>query len=154
MFFGIDPGLSGYLAIIDGLEVSFHKCPASKTGPKGRNQNAPWDMFVLVSDKLNPGCFGYLEAITAHATSKSLTATFTMGGNFWLWRGLLDIEAVPYDIITAQKWQKGVGLPAKSHKDKHIEIATRLYPQAAVGRNHNKADALLLAHLAKKDALK
>jgi hypothetical protein len=161
--FGIDPGLSGYMAVVDwggyDPQVDFYPCPTLGTGPKGRNESDPVGMLELIDTKLwepqyeGRTVYGYLEAITPNATRRSILATFTMGGNYWLWRGLLLISGIPFDLITPQKWHKAVGIPKKSGKDKSLEVAWRNFPNAKVGKNHNKADALLMAWAAKKEAM-
>ena len=108
-------------------------------------------MLSLVQTELRHAHFGYIEAITAHATRLNVTATFSMGGNWWLWRAALLFEGRPFDLITPQKWKKIVGIPNGSDKDKSLEVARMLYPDAKVGKNHNKADALLMAHAAMKE---
>ena len=170
IYFGIDPGVTGYLCTLSGTPalgrwtVKFFPCPTMKTGKKGKKQNHPKGMDDLLraevcspfvgcvagmgQEERNHGSFGIVENITSHAAGGFVNSAFALGGNWWLWRGLLDVREVPYKLMTPQKWLKAAGVPKGSDKDEHIEVAQRLYPDAGVGRNHNKADALLMAHVA------
>ena len=148
-YFGIDPGLSGVVAeIMEDGQIRFSACPTRKTGPKGRRENYIPGMAELGYD-LGYATFGYLEKVTSNAVQYA-GAAFTFGGNYWLWRGMLEIYGVAFELITPQAWKKVVGLPKGSKKNDAIALALELYPDANIGKNHNKADALLMAEAARR----
>lgn len=151
IYFGVDPGISGALAVISDNTVEFYDCPTAKTGPRGRNETDLVALNQLVHEVLQPvPAHGIVEHVTANATRKSVTASFNFGGNWWAWRAMLTSYDVPHDIVKPQEWQRIIGIPKKSDKDRHLLLAHQLFPGAGIGKNHNRADALLMAEVARR----
>lgn len=144
IFIGIDPGLFGAVAIIDGATVSIHDTPVAKTGKK--SDYIPAAMAAILSDLRNAYCV--IEAVHA-LPGQGVTSMFNFGKGFGLWLGILAGLRIPHTKVTPQAWKKqlmaGMGDKAASRIR-----ACELYPgcagQLSRVKDHGRAEALLLAH--------
>lgn len=140
VFFGIDPGAKGALAIIEGRTV---------TTVAYDNQ-----AYIDALFKLKPeSSFGVIEQVHS-MPGQGVVSTFSFGENFGYIQGILDTYGLWYGQVTPHVWTKHYGLT--SDKKGHIEKAVEFYPNAnylATPRSRVKsdgiADAILLAHYAK-----
>ncbi len=145
---GIDPGLSGAVAVLKDNTFSFYDTPTIKLGQRLR-----LDTAGLV-DIIRPYCAPYiqahafLEAVHTHPQEGPVGA-FTFGRSLGMWEGILAGLEVPYTMVAPQSWKAKMvkGLP----KDKNSSIVRllQLYPQLSSQlsrvKDHNRADAALLA---------
>lgn len=148
MRIGIDPGISGAIAIIhDHGGVTFHDMPTvTKLNGKGNQVDAATLANVLreyaVAD------IAYLEQVGA-MPGQGVTSMFSFGDSFGVIRGILAAVGIPYCLVRPQKWKKRAGLSGRD-KDAARAVAMNLYPSASSGLSRKKdvgrADALLLAH--------
>lgn len=168
LFASIDPGLTGACAVMDhnGLRVVFD-LPTMTIPGVGKG--------ALVQRKIDGRALCKLLLAHCSADEKPqvvIEAVGTMGGKNnavqtqgSLLRSLGAIETVieclnwPLSYIQPQSWKRPFGLvggdlkPAQ-RKAKAMECARRLYPACADiarVRDHNRAEAILLAHHAMRD---
>ena len=148
-FAGIDPGAHGAIAIIDSDTIKIFDY---KTLP---------EIAYFISE--NRPVFAYLEKVSARP-GQGVSSMFKFGTNFGQWQGILAALSIPYELITPQRWQKGISYQTDgaTKEERSINAALRLFPDAAhlirgpLG-NRNKqiqsgrADALILAHCARRD---
>lgn len=155
---GIDPGLTGAVAVMDraGVRAVFDlpTMAVPGVGPK-----------ALVKRKIDGRalCQLLLQHCPADAEKPLvfLEKVSTMGGannavqtQGSLMRSLGAIESVveclnyPVEQVAPQSWKKRFGIG--SDKAKALETARKLHPEAATdlkrARDHNRAEAVLLAH--------
>lgn len=154
MKIGIDPGITGALALLDDEEVLFvMDMPAmEKTHGKGQQVNA-----AILADNIrhcqaiaeNKGCGlkAYLEQAAA-MPKQGVTSMFSFGQSFGVIIGVLGALGIPQRLVRPQAWKKRAGLQGKP-KDaaralviqQHPEIAGQLTRKKDCGR----ADAVLIA---------
>jgi len=100
---------------------------------------------------------GYLSGSSAafvvleqvHAMPKQgVTSSFHFGQGYGALQGIVGAFGLPVTLVRPQLWKKALGL--NSEADKSLALARELYPAAANHlkrkRDHNRAEALLLAH--------
>lgn len=159
---GIDPGLTGAVAVMDhqGVRVVFDipTMPVPGAGPKAMIKTKV-DGHKLLSLLLQscPAAEGkptmVLEQVHARATGNEGRGN-TMQAQASLMRTLGAIETVaecmkwPTKYVSPQSWKRKFGLGKE--KSQSLETARRLHPEAAADlkrvKDHNRAEAVLLAH--------
>ena len=141
-FLGIDPGLSGAIAIIKGDDVQVFDCP----------ETIPEMAAIVKLYKDNSKVL--IEKVNAFYKSSAKSA-FTFGSNFGAWQAIFASFQIPYEFITPRQWQKQMFDSAKKVEDtkrQSFERAMRLYPNIELKTKRGKildgrCDALLLATL-------
>ncbi len=87
---------------------------------------------------------------------QGIKSTFSFGQNFGQWQGVIAALCFPCLEPRPSEWQKGLVRPSDgpNPKARSLNVARRLFPDVSFSRkkDHNKADALLLAWWAKTRA--
>lgn len=149
LILGIDPGLTGAIALI-GPGQKFHSVEDMFVMPNGKKST--------VKNQINSAALAtYLRAHRADIAFAVLEQVNTMPGqgiatNGSLMHSLGCIEGVlatleiPVHMVHPARWKKALGLT--KDKDSGRTMAQRLFPSAPLARmkDHNRADALLLAY--------
>jgi crossover junction endodeoxyribonuclease RuvC len=152
VFIGIDPGLSGAIAFIDGEFVAVYDAPSVPV--KKGNDYLVADMAKLITQAASQrSCFAILEAgIAMPNQSSSSTAKAARGGG--LWEGMLAMAGVPYEMVRPSAWKKVMGVTAD--KGEARVMAQKLFPQVADKfsrvKDDGRAEALLIAEFARRKA--
>lgn len=152
IYIGIDPGVTGAIAMIygDTREVVIHPMPIQAKRSGNKNEIAAAQLFALLP--ANPG--GSMVAIeqVASRPGQGVAAMFSLGDSFGVVRACIAIYGAQYITITPQSWKKFAEIPPKSAKEYSVTRALQLYPEVRpiINRksDHGKADALLIAHFA------
>ena len=140
---GIDPGMTGAVALIpaDGAPLVV---------------DYPGDVALAV-DAVRTWTVEYnimLAAVeSVHAMPKQgVVSTFTFGKSFGEWLGILAAMGVSHTLVSPQEWQRGVihASDGADPKTRSLTAARRIFPtcELARKRDHNRADALLIARWA------
>ena len=155
LFVGIDPGLTGAIAVLDdeGAYVQVQDTPSM-----GRLRD---DKMVRLPDcALMAGLILRIIDTAQGATKirvtiedqwarprQSAASTFITGGGFWAWMGVLEAFGVETIDVSPQTWKREYGLLGKG-KAGSLGVAMGNFPTAplTLKKHHNRADALLLAH--------
>ena len=158
MDIGIDPGLSGAVAVLgtDGVLLALHDVPVLtlSTRSGSRTEYELPGMAALLRTYTAPGAHVLIEASQA-MPGQGVASTWTTGYGYGAWVGLLAALQIAYTIIRPASWKRALGLG----KDKEAARlrAMQLYPKADLRhkRDHGRAEALLLVwygvhHLALK----
>lgn len=143
---GIDPGISGALAVLGpaGEIESVHDLPVI------RDRALSWvDGSALQSILL-----GAIRGRTAGAVVERVSAmprqgiasAFTFGVGFGSVLGVLQAMQVRIELVTPGVWKRSLGLSSDKHASLHK--ARLLYPTAELhlAKHDGRAEALLLAH--------
>lgn len=156
-YIGIDPGLSGGIATIDGSYAQAWPMPRTE-----RDLLDLLQKLTLVNAEnftgLNPRaeCFAMIERVGA-TPQMGVVSAFTFGKGYGALLMALTAAGIPFDQVAPVKWQNimEVRTPKErraelGHKDKNINKrrAQQLFPQLDV--THAIADALLLASYARR----
>ena len=153
LIIGIDPGMTGAIAILRGEEMAVHEFTASADGK--RISIPPW---MRAMDTFDGEVHVFIEDINATPKFGSQTS-FKMGralGALETWASMIPGASIEY--VKPMKWKKAFGLVlakklnANEAKRVSLECARRLFPQVDLHRvaDHNKAEALLIAEYGRR----
>ncbi len=159
---GIDPGLSGALAVIAvrGRLMTTADAPTMKVVKSGGGKKNTylvadmWHMLSRVVSIYDVACAGI--EYQASRPGQGAPATFSQGYGYGLWTMALAAAGVPYEVVQPRKWKADMRIPSGSDKTASLLMATQLFPSASLrterGRElDGRAEALLIAeHLRRK----
>lgn len=144
---GIDPGLSGAVAVIDGDDVEIHDLPTLQVGRgRGRDYNVPALVDLIRGLRAD---VVYVER--QQARPESAAVSYKVGYGLGLILGILSTLGIRHVVVWPQTWQAAMfhgGVPAAG-KDRSMVVAQRLWPNLRL-RRHDHADALLLAEYGRR----
>lgn len=149
-YVGIDPGQTGAAAFIFPDETKL----LDWSGDERRTAAA-----LVWEDVLHgPPEMVFIEHQQSFGIEGRATLS-TLMQNYGMWLGMLAALNWPVTVVRPSEWKKGLGYPKKNPKnpkpgkDHSLTLARRLFPGAAGGltrvKDHNRAEALLLAYLAR-----
>jgi crossover junction endodeoxyribonuclease RuvC len=162
---GIDPGISGAVAVIEGSDVTFYDTPTVqvKAGKSVKNQmdpfacaeivrkysNGPIGSTMVTIEKVAPmPSFKGKEEGEAPA-SMGVTSAFNFGWGYGVWIGICATLNVPYMLAHPATWKRRILSDMDKGKDAGRVKAMQLYPhiasQLSRKKDHGRADSLLLA---------
>lgn len=151
VYIGIDPGLSGAVAVLadDGVLVGLHDTPVLtlRTSRGSRTEYDAPGLVALLAPYAGLQAHVILEESQA-MPGQGTRSMFTGGVGFGLWLDVLAALALPHTRIRPAIWKRAVGLMGLG-KDKEASRlrAMQLFPGADLRRqkDHGRAEALLLA---------
>lgn len=149
---GIDPGLSGAIAVIEGMEVMrvLDMPVTAKLHGSGNMVDARFLFAQLM--ELTSGCGAlacfHIEAVNA-MPKQGVTSVFGFGHTAGVIEGVVAALGGPRHYWRPQQWKKPAGISGKD-KDAARTLASRLYPNAADAlarkKDDGRAEAILIAH--------
>lgn len=148
MIIGIDPGLTGAIAFNDQV-FDLPVMAKGKGASRVKGQINTSALYALIEDHTNDGFSRlkskvYLERVSS-MPGQGVAGVFSLGDTYGCIRGVCSGMGIPIEIITPQSWKKHF----KLGKDKEIvrAKAIELFPYAPLARkkDHNRAEALLIA---------
>jgi crossover junction endodeoxyribonuclease RuvC len=146
MRIGIDPGVSGAIAILDSESVTTFDMPTMTSGKKQMVNAAELAKLLESYRRQREGgvCI-YLEQVSA-MPGQGVSSMFNFGVSFGIVQGITGALQIPMILVTPQSWKKRAGL-LKKDKDAARTLAQQLYPAAPLGRKKDigRADAILIA---------
>lgn len=149
---GIDPGLSGAIAIISsGKEPDFiavYDMPTIKVG--GKNRIDLESLANLIQSYSQDLILSIVEEVGQIGTEADPFSSFVFGFATGVVHGTLEAFSVKIQTVKPSIWKSSLGL--SSDKDKSIAKAIKFFPSAASKltrkKDHDRAEALLLAYFA------
>jgi crossover junction endodeoxyribonuclease RuvC len=120
---GIDPGLSGALAVLDG------------TGEVRR-----------VAARV------VIERVSA-MPKQGVSSTFTFGVAFGSILGAVQALNLPIEFVTPVTWKRALGLSSDKKAALHKARLMFPYAEINLEKHHGRAEALLIAHWAQRHSL-
>ena len=162
IFLGIDPGLSGALAVLDGdtKEISFVDTPVVeiRVWKKVKHQQDAYAISSLLrslcSDKDVMVTIEKVQAMPGSdgkggRQAMGATSAFNFGLGFGMWLGILAALEIPHQQVHPATWKAVVMAGCTKDKDASRVKAMQLYPKTAKDltrkKDHGRADALLMA---------
>ena len=151
---GIDPGVTGAIAFINDPGASLvQDMPIMAADKKGkRNQINAAELYNMLGAA--PGnAVVYLEK--THAMPKNgAIASYSQGDSNGCIRAVCACLGLRVERVTPQAWKKHYGF--SSDKEVVRAKAIELFPEASLSRkkDHNRAEALLIAEYGKIKGLK
>ena len=151
MILGIDPGITGALALLDGDECrGVWDMPVSeKTHGKGKEVNAHL-LADIVDEAIREAGEDGLQAIIEQVSAmpgQGVSSMFSFGASYGTVRGVLGALGVPYTQVTPQRWKRSQGLTGRD-KDASRTLAIQRYPEIrhllTRKKDNGRADAVLI----------
>lgn len=153
---GIDPGLSGALALLgpSGLHA-LHDMPVMAKG-KGAGRVKNEVNGAALSHLLREWVDGHADEVlvvverVSSMPGQGVAGVFSLGDTIGCIRGVVAARGYPVQFVTPQAWKKHFGLTAGKDVDgKELARAKaiQLFPEADLARkkDHNRAEAILIA---------
>ncbi len=147
---GIDPGLSGAIAILKENKVlSIHDMPVMAEGKKSKRQLNSAQLVNIIRDntKRDEETAIVVEQVNA-MPGQGVTSMFNFGQTFGAIKGVCAALELPIFFVRPAKWKKYFEL-INSSKDasrtKVIEMYPSLSNQLTKKKDVNKSDAILIA---------
>jgi len=126
-YIGVDPGISGAIAIYDGKEFY----AVSTMGLAGKELDltgiSKWILDYVRSDH----CIAGIEKVSA-MPKQGVTSMFNFGFNTGAIHGILASLGIPRYLITPQAWKKEILAGTSKDKDAAIAYCRRVYPDISL----------------------
>jgi len=147
---GIDPGLSGGIAVLENNRVlNIFDMPVMPEGKKNKRQLNSAQLVTLIKEniKSNEEVAIVVEQVNA-MPGQGVTSMFNFGQTFGAIKGVCAALGLPIFFVRPSKWKKHFEL-INSSKDASRTKAIEMYPalssQLAKKKDVNKSDAILIA---------
>jgi hypothetical protein len=147
-YIGIDPGLSGAIAIlgVDNYCLEVRDVPLTEAGGYDFCR-----MYELLDEVVAKHVYGNVHLILEQQQAmpkQGVSSTFKTGFGYGAWHALCTIVMPDFEVVSPRKWKKALGLT--SDKEASRALAVKLYPslqdRLTRKKDHNRAEAILLAH--------
>ena len=147
---GIDPGLSGAIAILENNKVlDVFEMPVMAEGKKNKRQLNSAQLVKLLKNNIskNEDVSVIVEQVNA-MPGQGVTSMFNFGQTFGAIKGVCAALELPIFFVRPSKWKKHFELinsSKDSSRTKAIEMYPKLSNQLAKKKDVNKSDAILIA---------
>jgi|TARA_B110001452_G_scaffold40342_1_gene30894 crossover junction endodeoxyribonuclease RuvC len=148
--FGIDPGLSGGIAILENNKVKeMFDMPVMSDGKKNKRQLNSAFLVQIVKDNIEDieDTVMVVEQVNA-MPGQGVTSMFNFGQTFGAIKGICAALSLPIFFVRPAKWKKHFEL-INSSKDASRTKVIEMYPSIAEKlskkKDVNKSDAILIA---------
>ena len=147
---GIDPGLSGAIAILENNKVlEIFEIPVMSEGKKNKRQlNSALLVSLLRENILNNEEVAVVVEQVNAMPGQGVTSMFNFGQTFGAIKGICAALDLPIFFVRPSKWKKHFELinsSKDSSRTKVIEMYPKLSNQLAKKKDVNKSDAILIA---------
>ena len=147
---GIDPGLSGGIAILDDLKIyDIFDMPIMSEGKKNKNQLNSAQLVNIINKHVlkKENTFVIVEQVSA-MPGQGVTSMFNFGQSFGILKGICSAMKLSLYFVRPAKWKKHFNLINASKdasRTKAIEIFPYFSSNLSKKKDANKADAILIA---------
>ena len=156
---GIDPGLSGAIAVLEDIKVlSLFEMPVMAEGKKNKRQLNSSQLVNIIKENTNDDeeIAVIVEQVNA-MPGQGVTSMFNFGQTFGAIKGVCAALGLPIFFVRPSKWKKHFEL-INSSKDASRTKVIEMYPsfskQLAKKKDVNKSDAILIARFFAETRLK
>ena len=147
---GVDPGLNGALAVLDGNKIiEVFDIPVMAEGKKNKRQLNSAELSSILRNNMlnNDNTVVVVEQVNA-MPGQGVTSMFNFGQTFGAIKGICAALELPIFFVRPSKWKKHFELinsSKDSSRTKAIEMYPKLSNQLAKKKDVNKSDAILIA---------
>ena len=150
MIFGIDPGVSGAISILEDKKIiEIYDMPTMIDGKKNKKQVNGSQVANIFKEKIDAN--KEISVVVEHVNAmpgQGVTSMFNFGQSFGVIKGVCSALNLPIHFIRPTKWKKHFNL-INTNKDasrtKVIEIYPEISSKLSRKKDSNKADAILIA---------
>ena len=150
MIFGIDPGVSGAISVLENKKViEIFDMPTMIDGKKSKRQVNGAQVSNIFKERLKDD--KEIVVVVEHVNAmpgQGVTSMFNFGQSFGVIKGISSALSLPIYFVRPTKWKKHFNL-IKTNKDasrtKVIEIYPEISSKLSRKKDSNKADAILIA---------
>ena len=150
IIFGIDPGVSGAISVLENNKVlDVIEMPTMIDGKKNKKQVNGSQLTNIFKEKmdLNKEIAVVVEHVNA-MPGQGVTSMFNFGQSFGVIKGVCSALSLPIYFIRPTKWKKHFNL-INTNKDASRTKAIQIYPEISSKlsrkKDSNRADAILIA---------
>jgi hypothetical protein len=153
MWIGIDPGVSGGIAVIGDEVCATQKLDATE----GDISGWLWHYHSICACRAiieRVGAFPAKGTADGKHAGQGVVSAFRFGQSYGFLRGLLIAHGIPFEEVSPVVWQRSIGIlkvsneGATAKKNRHKAKAQQLFPN--VKCTHANSDALLLAEFLRR----
>ena len=147
---GIDPGLSGGIAVLENNKVlNIFDMPVMSEGKKNKRQLNSAQLVALIKENVqfDEDVAVVVEQVNA-MPGQGVTSMFNFGQTFGAIKGVCAALELPIFFVRPSKWKKHFELinsSKDSSRTKAIEMFPTLSSQLSKKKDVNKSDAILIA---------
>ena len=150
MIFGIDPGISGAISILENKKIiEVYDMPTMIDGKKNKKQVNGSQVANIFKEKIDAN--KEISVVVEHVNAmpgQGVTSMFNFGQSFGVIKGICSALSLPIHFIRPTKWKKHFNL-INTNKDasrtKVIEIYPEISSKLSRKKDSNRADAILIA---------
>lgn len=149
MYLGIDPGYTGAWGLID------HNGKYQSCGDMIHNEKHILSrlVFAEISQAVDKQDLEIILESVHSMPGQGVSSSFKFGMAFGAAIAIIERFNCTWHLVTPQKWKKTLQLD--SDKNKSLELARQLWPNAPLSRkkDNGRAEALLLAEFLRREQL-
>tara|TARA_Y100000590_G_scaffold376984_1_gene442928 strand:+ start:1080 stop:1559 length:480 start_codon:yes stop_codon:yes gene_type:complete len=150
IIFGIDPGISGAISILENKKViDVFDMPTMSEGKKNKRQVNGSQVTNIIRERLNKK--EEIIVVVEHVNAmpgQGVTSMFNFGQSFGVIKGICSALSIPIHFVRPTKWKKHFNLINTSKdasRTKVIEVYPEISSKLSRKKDANKADAILIA---------
>tara|TARA_Y100001970_G_scaffold292421_2_gene433664 strand:+ start:700 stop:1185 length:486 start_codon:yes stop_codon:yes gene_type:complete len=152
IIFGIDPGVSGAISILENKNViEVFDMPTMIDGKKNKKQVNGSQVTNIIKERLNSDSDKEIVVVVEHVNAmpgQGVTSMFNFGQSFGVIKGICSALSLPIYFVRPTKWKKHFNL-INANKDASRTKVIQVYPEISNKlsrkKDSNKADAILIA---------
>ena len=152
IIFGIDPGVSGAISIMENKKVlEVYEMPTMIDGKKNKKQINGSQVTNIFKERLSSDSDKEIVVVVEHVNAmpgQGVTSMFNFGQSFGVIKGICSALSLPIYFVRPTKWKKYFNL-IKTNKDasrtKVIQIYPKISSKISRKKDSNRADAILIA---------
>lgn len=155
IYIGIDPGLSGAVAVIGDVPLEVTDTPTAlvEGDSTKRKYLVPAMAALLKPYSYNGDVLAVLENV--HSMPKQgVASSFCFGEGKGMWEGILAAYGIPTELVSPQRWKKEIMADQGKDKSAARFKAMALFPsfagQLKLVKHDGRAEALLMAEYARR----
>jgi len=150
IIFGIDPGVSGAISVIENKKViDVFDMPTMIDGKKNKKQVNGSQVTNIIKGRISND--KEVVVVVEHVNAmpgQGVTSMFNFGQSFGVLKGICAALSIPIYFVRPTKWKKYFNL-IKTNKDASRTKVIQVYPEISSKlsrkKDSNKADAILIA---------
>ena len=152
IIFGIDPGVSGAISVLENKKViEVFDMPTMIDGKKNKKQVNGAQVTNIIKERLDSEKEKEIAVVVEHVNAmpgQGVTSMFNFGQSFGVIKGICAALSLPIYFVRPTKWKKHFNL-IKTNKDASRTKVIEVYPEISSKlhrkKDSNKADAILIA---------